>query len=611
MRDGTRLGLLALAVAALLGLLGDLLLRALPWGLNAPLWIHALLIGAGLLTWQARLPLLGGSRWLALPALFFAAGVALRDSQALLTVNVLAVVLTLGLAAHRAPNGWPRLGGLPQYVGAMVSAGFHACGGALVLAFFDIRWQEIPRTGWSAGVLAALRGVLIAIPLLLVFGGLLMAADAVFSGLVRNVFAIDAREVFSHVFWLAVWTWLTAGFLRQLLFCTIAVDGFGGPALPATTDKKWGGADAVGPSQIKTAEGTWVADLPQAASGGDALEWNAPGVTAGEPAVEASEPAAETSPENADGTPVSTEPAAPVVRAPRRVGGRLGVLGIVELSVVLGLLDLLFLAFVIVQFRYLFGGADLVLVSSTMTFAEYARRGFFELVAVAALLLSIMLFLDWLARLDRPRDTTVYRVLAGLLGALLFVVIVSALQRMRLYTQEYGLTELRLYTTAFMLWITSGAVWYLATVLRDHRERFLFGTMVAGLAIAAILNLINPDDVIVRTNAARVSTPAGFDGAYTLLLSADATPALIESLPQLPEYERGTIARRLLQRWEAAQAEDWRSWNYGRWRAYQASYDHEADLREAAKLPTTRPTSRPGDSGRGSRLDIPEPDKKP
>ena len=45
------------------------------------------------------------------------------------------------------------------------------------------------------------------------------------------------------------------------------------------------------------------------------------------------------------------------------------------------------------------------------------------------------------------------------------MVIVSALQRMRLYTQEYGLTELRLYTTAFMLWIAAGGVWYLATVL--------------------------------------------------------------------------------------------------------------------------------------------------
>jgi hypothetical protein len=283
------------------------------------------------------------------------------------------------------------------------------------------------------------------------------------------------------------------------------------------------------------------------------------------------------------------------------------VLGIVELSVVLGLLDLLFLAFVVVQFRYLFGGADLVQVSATLTYAEYARRGFFELVTVSALLLSVMLLLDWLARLDRPREVTVYRVLAGLLGVLLFVVIVSALQRMRLYTQEYGLTELRLYTTAFMLWIAAGGVWYVLTVLRDHRERFLFGTMIAGLAVAAILNAINPDDLIVRTNAQRTDASTRFDGVYGTRLSADATPALIEALPTMPADQRSYVARRLLDRWQSAQSQDWRSWNYGRYRAFVATAEHEETLRASVQR-DTRPSSRPGGSGSGGRnLDIPGP----
>ena len=47
-------------------------------------------------------------------------------------------------------------------------------------------------------------------------------------GSTPNALAIDARDLFSHVFWLLAWTWLTAGFLRQLLFCTIAVDGISG-----------------------------------------------------------------------------------------------------------------------------------------------------------------------------------------------------------------------------------------------------------------------------------------------------------------------------------------------------------------------------------------------
>jgi len=551
-RDGTRLGLMALAVAALLGLLGDLLLRAIPWGVNAPLWLLALVAAGGGLLYLARVPLLGEGRWLALVALLFAAGIALRDSQALLWVNVLAVGLTLGLSGHRGGSGWPRIGGLMQYLGALASAGFHACGGVLVLAFFDIHWKEVPRTGSSAVVLAVLRGLLIAIPLLVLFGGLFMAADAVFSGIVTNVLSIDPRTLFLHLFWWGVWAWLSAGFFRQVLFYT---------AIPVLDALRVAAVDADG--------------TPSTGAAADAA--TASTVAAGDaPAT----------------TPVSAPVTAPAVGL-KRAGGRVGFLGIVELGVVLGLLDLLFLAFVLVQFRYLFGGAELVQVSATLTYAEYARRGFFELVAVAALLLPMMLFLDWLARLDTPRATMIYRVLAGLLVALLFVVIVSALQRMRLYTQEYGLTELRLYTTAFMFWISTGAVWYLATVLRDQREKYLFGAMLAGLSVAAILNLMNPDDLIVRTNAGREDASSRFDGEYTLLLSADAAPAVIEALPYMSESQQVSVARRLLQRWEKGNTEDWRSWNYGRWRAYLATAENEAQLRDLAARQPPRTDSAP------------------
>ncbi|MFN8633132.1 MAG: DUF4173 domain-containing protein [Chloroflexota bacterium] len=574
MRDETRLGLLALVAAGLLGLLGDLLLGELPWGLNALLWIVALVSGVALLLWQARMPLLGESRWLAIPALLFAAAIAVRDSQTLLVVNVLAVLLTLALAAHRAAGGWPVIGGLPQYLGAAISAGFHACGGAIVLACYDVRWKEIPRTGWSAVVLAVLRGMLIAIPLLVVFGGLFMAADAVFSGLIRNAFAIDVRQAFSHVFWTGFWAWLTAGFLRQALFCTIAGKMLA-PQSPETalTPQPPRAVPAAGEGELVDSSPDLPLSAPETGLGGDVL-------------------------------PPSK---------PKLPGGRIGLLGLVELGIVLGLLDLLFLAFVIVQFRYLFGGAELVQVSESLTYAEYARRGFFELVAVAALLLPIVLFLDWLGRLTTPREMLVYRILAGLLVVLLFVVIVSALQRMRLYTEEYGLTELRLYTTAFMLWITVCAGWYLATVLRNRRERFLFGGLVAGLLVAATLDMMNPDDLIVRTNAARHDAPTRFDGAYTMLLSSDASPAVIEALPYIPEYQRVMVAQRLIRRWESGQKEDWRTWNYGRWRAYVATAEHEAQLRELAQRPNSQPsvTPRSRSSSRDDVYGAPGPDDRP
>ena len=58
---------------------------------------------------------------------------------------------------------------------------------------------------------------------------------------------------------------------------------------------------------------------------------------------------------------------------------------------------------------------------------------------------------------------------------LLFIVVASALQRMYLYTSIFGLTELRLYTTTFMIWISVVLVWFVLTVMRSRRDRFVFG----------------------------------------------------------------------------------------------------------------------------------------
>lgn len=241
-------------------------------------------------------------------------------------------------------------------------------------------------------------------------------------------------------------------------------------------------------------------------------------------------------------------------------------LGIVELGITLGFLNLLFLSFVVVQVRYLFGGVEGFLTSAGLTYAEYARRGFFELVAVTALVLPLLLLAHWLLRHDKPAHEKVLRLLSGSLVALLFVVMASALQRMRLYTQEFGLTELRLYTTAFMLWIAAVLIILLFTVLRRYRRYFAFGALVTGFLAIASLNIINPDALIGRTNVARLHAGEEFDAAYLASLSADAVPSLLASLPEMSEADRSVVQSELDGRWSSPEA-DWRTYNVSRSRA--------------------------------------------
>src|SRR5439155_13636575 len=126
-----------------------------------------------------------------------------------------------------------------------------------------------------------------------------------------------------------------------------------------------------------------------------------------------------------------------------------------------------------------------------------------------------------------------FRILAGLLVALLCAVLASALQRMLLYQRSFGLTELRLYVTAVIAWLAVVFVWFAATVLRGQRDRFAFVALVAGFAVIGVLFALNPDAVIVRTNAARLAEGRPLDAGYITSLSADGVPAAIAEGPRM------------------------------------------------------------------------------
>jgi hypothetical protein len=483
MSDRTKLGLGILLAALVMGVLADAFLRATPWGINVTLWVLALVAAGIVLTGWQRVDRAPASRGLAIPLVLFAAFLAWRDSTVLKLLDVGALLALLSLAVVRPRSGSLRLAGALEYALGALLAGFQALLGIMLLALGDIQWKELPQSGWSRRALGAGRGLVIAVPLLLIFGGLFMAADAVFEGMVKNLFDIDFVELFTHLFVIGFAAWMVGGYLRGWLL---------GKEVPMALD----------------------------------------------------------------GVPKSLT------------------LGVMEIGTVLGLLDLLFLSFVIVQLRYLFGGAALVHVTPGLTYAQYARRGFFELVTVAALVLPLLLGGHWLLSKDDIKAGRVFRYLAGTQVLLLFVIMISAVQRMRLYQNEYGLTELRLYTTAFMGWLAVVFLWFAATVLRGQRNHFAFGALVVGFGMIATLHFFNPDGFIVRTNVARAEAGRRFDVSYAVSLSADAAPALVAAMPKLTQPERQEVASHLLWQWSPPGYSDWRAWSWSRRRAWQVTAEN-------------------------------------
>ncbi|MEO8931854.1 MAG: DUF4153 domain-containing protein, partial [Lacisediminihabitans sp.] len=109
--------------------------------------------------------------------------------------------------------------------------------------------------------------------------------------------------------------------------------------------------------------------------------------------------------------------------------GRAPKLGTVEAASVLGALCALYLAFVIAQFVALAGGAKHVLNTQGLTYADYARRGFFQLLAASTLTLVVLLSLRACA--DRTR--TIVVALSEIAVALTLGVVAIAIRRLALY----------------------------------------------------------------------------------------------------------------------------------------------------------------------------------
>ena len=201
-------------------------------------------------------------------------------------------------------------------------------------------------------------------------------------------------------------------------------------------------------------------------------------------------------------------------------------LGWLEAVIVLGAVDLLFLFFVIVQFRYFFGGQTNIHIDG-YTFAEYARRGFGELVAVAVISLMLFLGLSAITRRDTPRQRAIFSGLGIGLVVLVATILVSAFQRLLLYEAAYGFSRLRTYTHVFMVWV---GILLLATVVLEllgKLRAFALAGVVVLVGFGLTISLINVDGLIVRQNVARAVAGWELDSGYLVGLSDDAVPALV------------------------------------------------------------------------------------
>lgn len=483
-----------LLIALAIGVLGEIVLDGSAAGINVLLMTTAVLAAGWLVRRPGRAPD-PLDAWLPISALVLAGFVAIRADPFLAALDVTgaAAFTAASVAAFSGLSVTRRSLSVILVIGAWLIESTLAGPARLLIAARPAP-RDTPRA-WPAWLGPVARGLVLAVPLVLIFAVLFASADPIFRRGFDEVlgFRVDLGSLPGRLLFICGIAWLAAGLLA------VAARG-----------------------------------VPQ---------------------VEAA----------------SLGAAAP----PTTIGLRRS-LGTMEALVVLAAVDAVVALFVGLQLAYLFGGSD-TLAAAGLTYSDYARRGYFELVAAAGLAGGILVFLEYQV-VTRPR---VYVSASIALVALTIAVLASAVLRLKLYQDAYGWTELRLYV-AVSIAAMAATLAALAAFLATDRTRWLGHVMaVIGLVSLIALNLIAPAAFVAERNVERIIDPslvppdgqAALDADYLGVLPDDAVPALVAALPKLSGNDAFRIEWALRRRERALADTPYGtpfSWNLGRERARAA-----------------------------------------
>ena len=235
-------------------------------------------------------------------------------------------------------------------------------------------------------------------------------------------------------------------------------------------------------------------------------------------------------------------------------------------------LNIIYLMFSIIQFRYLFMNAG---KTPDFDYATYARTGFFQLMFVSFINLALL-------KITKETKEKLIQILKILLIIFTMIIVISAMFRMHLYEQEYGYTYLRL----FVYFILATEILILIPILMNNFGQ-KFDTFSISLKIIIcmyiILNFINIDYIIARNNIDRyLANPEEnrLDAFY--ISNCTGTDAINEKIKILNvssdglSYERKEymnnikqIIKNDLQAYKyECQVFKWQEWNLSKTKAY-------------------------------------------
>lgn len=205
----------------------------------------------------------------------------------------------------------------------------------------------------------------------------------------------------------------------------------------------------------------------------------------------------------------------------KHMNGDLAILNMLLISVLI-----VYTLFVFIQFRYLFAGGEL---PYGLSYTEYARKGFFELLFLSGLNILLILITVNLTRIKQGLWPQITKYLCHYLCLVTIIMLTSSFYRMWLYSSADGLTRLRFLVFGFLIF---EAIGLLITFFYIHKPSFNIAAvyLAIGLIYYLLLNLVPMDNLIAKNQVDRYFNNQKSGIEYTLTLSSDAAPQIARLL---------------------------------------------------------------------------------
>ena len=250
---------------------------------------------------------------------------------------------------------------------------------------------------------------------------------------------------------------------------------------------------------------------------------------------------------------------------------------------------LVYVLYLVSQLAYFFSAFS-GLLPKDFTVAEYARRGFFEMFAVCVINLGLLFFaLLGAKKKENGKEPVMIRVLAVFLCLFSLVLIVTAMSKMNLYIQSFGMTYLRILTSVFMIFLCvvfcTMCLWIFV-----RKIPYMQVVVITATVLVLVLSFADPARVVADYNVKAYQTGKleSIDMAELGMLASDAVVPYAWELTEDPTDEVSRRAWGILyyhglnygffENGGDEYSYDWRAFNVTSYRAYRLILEHREEI---------------------------------